>query len=216
MPADRRELPAAASNGFLSTVDLHGQLGKVNTGLEGQFHDRARDIEAIVKAKRQDRLVYTMLACRGVMPARETFAKAKRAARQALQIEPDLGEACASLAHVRLHDWDWIGLELDFQRAIELNPGHAIAYYWYAEYLMAMGRDDEAIARVKQSRQMDPLNSVLNSSVGMILYLARQFDQAKEEFDKALDIDPNHFLLHFRLGLVYQQQKRFQEAIEEM
>jgi TolB-like protein/Flp pilus assembly protein TadD len=158
----------------------------------------------------------TMLACRGMMPARETFAKAKRAARQALQIDPDLGEACASLAHVRLHDWDWIGLEQDFQRAIELNPGHAIAYYWYAEYLMATGRDDEAIARVKQSRQMDPVNSVLNSSVGMILYLARQFDQAKEEFDKALDIDPNHFLLHLRLGLVYVQQKRFHEAIGEM
>ncbi len=51
------------------------------------------------------------------------------AARKALQIEPDLGEAYASLAHVRLHDWDWVGLEQDFLRAIELNPGHAIAYY---------------------------------------------------------------------------------------
>ncbi|MEO8159340.1 MAG: tetratricopeptide repeat protein [Betaproteobacteria bacterium] len=159
---------------------------------------------------------YTMLACRGVMPARKTFDKAKRAARQALQIDPDLGEACASLAHVRLHDWDWIGLEQDFERAIELNPGHAIAHYWYAEYLMATGRDTESIARVKQSQQMDPLNSVLNGSAGMILYLARQFDQAKEELDRALEIDPNHFLLHFRLGLVYQQLKRFDEAIGEM
>ena len=157
-----------------------------------------------------------MLACRGVEPARETFDKAKRAARQALQIDPELGEAFASLAHVRLHDWDWIGLEQDFQRAIELSPGHAIAYYWYAEYLMAMGRRDESIVRVKQSRQMDPLNSVLNSSVAMILYLARQYDHARDELHTALEIDPSHYLLHFRLGLVYQQQKRFHEAIEEM
>ncbi|MHA6853459.1 tetratricopeptide repeat protein [Ralstonia pseudosolanacearum] len=159
---------------------------------------------------------YTMLACRGVSPARETFHKAKMAARKALQIEPDLGEAYASLAHVRLHDWDWVDLEQDFLRAIELNPGHAIAYYWYAEYLMMAGRAEDAIARVRQSRQMDPLNSVLNSSVAIILYLARRYDQAREELHKALEIDPNHFLLHFRLGLVYQQQKLFDDAIEEM
>ena len=159
---------------------------------------------------------YTMLACRGVSPARETFHKAKIAARKALQIEPDLGEAYASLAHVRLHDWDWVDLEQDFLRAIELNPGHAIAYYWYAEYLMMAGRAEEAIAKVRQSQQMDPLNSVLNSSVAMILYLARRYDQAREELRKALEIDPNHFTLHFRLGLVYQQQKLFHNAIEEM
>ncbi|WWQ29056.1 hypothetical protein RSgd_0254 [Ralstonia solanacearum] len=159
---------------------------------------------------------YTMLACRGVSPARETFHQAKMAARKALQIEPDLGEAYASLAHVRLHDWDWVDLERDFLRAIELNPGHAIAYYWYAEYLMMAGRAEDAIARVRQSQQMDPLNSVLNSSVAIILYLARRYDQAREELNKALEIDPNHFLLHFRLGLVYQQQKLFHDAIEEM
>jgi len=99
---------------------------------------------------------------------------------------------------------------------LELNPGHAIAYYWYAEYLMAVRRCEESIAKVKQAQQLDPVNSVLNASVGMILYLARRFDQALEELRKALEIDPNHFLLHFRLGLVYQQKGMLQEAIEEM
>jgi TolB-like protein/Tfp pilus assembly protein PilF len=159
---------------------------------------------------------YTMLVCRGVMPPRETFDKAKRAARRALQIDPELGEAYAALAHVRLHDWDWIGLDQDFRRAIELSPGYAIAYYWYAEYLMATGRQEEAISRVKQARQMDPVNSVLNSSVGMILYLARHYDRAREELLKGLEIDPGHFPLHLRLGLVYLEQQRFPQAIQEM
>ena len=159
---------------------------------------------------------YTMLACRGVAPPREAFDTAKRAARQALQIDPDLGEGYAALAHVRLHDWDWIGLDQEFQRALELSPGYAIAYYWYAEYLMATGRSEEAIARVRQSQQMDPVNAVLNSSVGMILYLARQYDQATDQFTRALEMDLSHFSLHFRLALVYQQQERFREAIGEM
>jgi TolB-like protein/Tfp pilus assembly protein PilF len=160
---------------------------------------------------------YVMLACRGVVPVAEAFHKAKAAARRALQIDHGLGEAYASLAHVRLHDWDWIGLEEDFQRALDLNSGHTIAHYWYAEYLMARGRSEESVTRVRYAQALDPINPVLNASVGMILYLARRSDEAVEELRKALEVDPGHFLLHFRLGLVYCQRRQMvQEAVHEM
>jgi len=158
---------------------------------------------------------YTMLACRGVMAATEALHKAKVAARHALEIDQELGEAYASLAHVRLHDWDWVGLEEDFKRALELNPGHAIAWYWYAEYLMAMGRADESIATARNAQQMDPVNPLLSASLGMILYLARRYDESIAELCRALEIDPSHFLLHFRLGLVYLQKGMLQ-AVDEM
>jgi TolB-like protein/Tfp pilus assembly protein PilF len=159
---------------------------------------------------------YVMLACRGVLPVRETFDKAKDAARKALAIDPELGEAHASLAHVRLHAWDWNGLDADFQRALELSPGHAIAHYWHAEYLMAMGRTDEAVAKVRTARDMDPLSAVLNSSLSMILYLARRFDEAAAVLRSALDVNPDHFLLHFRLGLISTQSSAEGDAVKEM
>jgi TolB-like protein len=133
---------------------------------------------------------HTMLACRGITPAVESFHKAKAAARQAVRIEPELGEGYASLAHVRLHDWDWVGLESDFQRSMELDPGYAIAHYWYAEYLMAMGRTAEALARVQHSWELDPLNSVINASVGMIHYLAHDYDGALVALRRGLEVDP--------------------------
>ena len=157
-----------------------------------------------------------MLACRGVLPAKETFQKARTAALKALEIDNALGEGYASLAHVRLHDWDWAGLDDDFQRALEINPAHAIAYYWYSEYLMAMGRSDESIAMVKTAHQMDPLSSLLSASLGMILYLARHYDESIEYLHKSLEMDADHFLLHFRLGLVYLQKEMGRQAIEEM
>ena len=83
---------------------------------------------------------YALLALRGVIPAREAFVRAKAASRKALEIDPALAEAYASLAHVRLHDWDWAGLDNEFKRALELNPGYAFAYHWYSEYLIAMGK----------------------------------------------------------------------------
>ena len=153
-----------------------------------------------------------------MLPVKETFQKARIAARKALEIDDALGEAYASLAHVRLHDWDWAGLDDDFWRALELSPGHAVAYYWYSEYLMAIGRPDESIAMVTTAHRMDPLSSVLSASLGMILYLARRYDECIECLRESLDLDldPDHFLLHLRLGLAYVQTKSGSEAIEEM
>jgi TolB-like protein/Flp pilus assembly protein TadD len=159
---------------------------------------------------------HTMLACRGIVPAAEAFHKAKTAARQGLRIEPELGESHASLAHVRLHDWDWVGLEEDFTRAIEFSPGYAVAHYWYAEYLMAMGRSEEAVARVTHGQQWDPINSVLCASVGMMHYLAHRYDDALAALRRGVELEASHYVLHLRLGLVYQQQGLAKEAIEAM
>lgn len=159
---------------------------------------------------------HTMLACRGITPVAESFHQAKAAARQAVRIEPELGEGYASLAHVRLHDWDWVGLENEFRRSIELDAGYAIAHYWYAEYLMAMGRTAAALARVRRSWELDPLNSVINASVGMIHYLAHDYDGALVALRRGLELDPTHYVSHLRVGLVCLQKNRPKEAIDAM
>ncbi len=159
---------------------------------------------------------YALLALRGLIPPKEGLPRAKAAAHKALEIDDSLAEAHASLAHVKLHDWDWPGLEEQFKRALELNPGHAIAYHWYSEYLMAMGRSDEAIERAKQAKEIDPLSSVISSTLALALYFARRYDQAIESLKQALELDPNHFALHFRLGLAYVLKGMNEEAIEAM
>jgi len=159
---------------------------------------------------------HTMLACRGMAPAAESFHKAKTAAREAIRMDPELGEGYASLAHVRLHDWDWVGLEREFRQAVELNPGYAIAHYWYAEYLMAMGRTDQAVARVQHAWELDPLNSVINASVGMIRYLAHDYDGALSALRRGLEVDPTHHVSHLRVGLACLQKGFVREGIGAM
>jgi TolB-like protein/Tfp pilus assembly protein PilF len=159
---------------------------------------------------------HTMLACRGMAAAVESFHKAKAAAREAIRMDPELGEGYASLAHVRLHDWDWVGLENEFEQAVELNPGYAIAHYWYAEYLMAMGRTEQAVARVQHAWGLDPLNSVINASVGMIRYLAHDYDGALAALRRGLEIDPTHHVSHLRVGLACLQKGLVREGIGAM
>jgi len=157
-----------------------------------------------------------MLACRGMVPAKETFRQSAQAARKAIELDPSQGDAHGSLAHVRLHDWDWVGLDEQFRRATELAPSLPLVYYWYGEFLMSQGKPEEAIASTARALRLDPLAPVVRSSYSMILYLARQYDRASEILVNAIETSPDHFLPHMRLGLVRIQQKQFPEAIQQM
>ena len=120
------------------------------------------------------------------------------------------------MAHVRLHEWDWAGLDQEFKRALELTPGNAMAYSWYSEYLTTMGRSDESIAVVKKAQEIDPVSPVISTTLPHAYYFARKFDPAMEYLRKSLDLDPHHFMLHLRLGQVYIAKQMHQQAIEEM
>ena len=94
---------------------------------------------------------YTLLGAAGYsMPPREAMPKAKAAAMKALEIDDTLAEAHTSLAFVKFRlDWDWAGAEGEFKRALELNPNYAAAHHWYAVFLSAMGRHEEAVAEIE-------------------------------------------------------------------
>src|SRR5207245_552309 len=60
------------------------------------------------------------------------------------------------------------------------------------------------------------LSSVISSIVAVALYFARRYDQAIEYLKKALELDPDHFALHFRLGLAYVLKRMHEEAVRAM
>jgi TolB-like protein/Tfp pilus assembly protein PilF len=152
----------------------------------------------------------------GAMPPHEAMPKAKAAALKALEIDDTLAEPHVSLAHQQYYyDRDWVAAEREYKRAIELNPKYPTAPHWYAVYLMASGRFDEALAQIRRAQELDPLSLPINMTLGWILLTARQNDQSVEQLRKTLEMDPNFVLTHHRLGLVYEQQGKYEEAIEE-
>ena len=66
-----------------------------------------------------------------------------------------------------------------------------MAHEWYAEYLAALGRHDEAVVEIKRAQQLDPLAVPVNRAVGWVLYFGRRYDQAIEELQKTLAMDPD-------------------------
>ena len=140
----------------------------------------------------------------GSTPPLEYLKKAKSMALKALEMDDSLAEAHTSLAYARwLADLDWATAEREFKRALELKLSYVPAHQWYAEYLAALGRHDEALAEIRRAQQLDPLAVPVNRAVGWVLYFARQYDQAIEELHKALAMDPD--FLGARLVLWWAQ-----------
>jgi eukaryotic-like serine/threonine-protein kinase len=159
---------------------------------------------------------YNILASYSALAPKEAFPKAKVAATRALELDGKLAEAHTSLAFVKFgYDWDWAGSEREFKQAIQLNPGYAFAHNFYAVILSALGRFDEAFARIKNARDLDPLSLPINTNLGWLLYLARRYDEAIQQYLKTIDLDDGFALAHRRLGQTYQQRQRYSEADAE-
>jgi DNA-binding winged helix-turn-helix (wHTH) protein/Tfp pilus assembly protein PilF len=142
--------------------------------------------------------------------------EAKRAATRALELDPKLGEAHASLGFSTfLYDWDFPEAERRFKRAIELKPNYAEAHHWYAIYLANMGRHEDAIHEAQRAQELDPLSLLMNQTAGNVLVCAREYDRAVEALRKTIDMDANFAAPHSTLGLVYVELGLYELAMAQ-
>ncbi|UCG88975.1 MAG: protein kinase [Gemmatimonadota bacterium] len=157
---------------------------------------------------------YSLLGWYRALAPGEAFPTAKAEAMRAVALDGRLADGHTSLAFVHMmHDWDWARAESEFRRAMELNPGHATTHHWYAEYLMAMGRQDEAIEHSQRALELDPLGLIIHVLLGMAYYLARRPEESIAECLKTLEMDPQFTPTFIWLGQAYLQLGRHEEAI---
>lgn len=125
---------------------------------------------------------YAVLGFYDHLPPHDAFPRAKAAARRALDLDDQLAQAHASLGYVALYyDWQWPVAERELARAIELNPNYSVGHQWLANYYVARGRFDEAVAAMRRAQETDPLSLIASAALGWIHYYRRDFDAAVEQ-----------------------------------
>jgi TolB-like protein/Flp pilus assembly protein TadD len=158
---------------------------------------------------------YAFLVITNVIPPREGWPKARDAAQKAVELDGDLSDGRLALAHFRMHMWDWKDSDLEFKKAIALDPSNAAAHRLYAAYLVSLGKHQEALEEITLARRLDPLSLTNNAEVVRTLYYARQYDQAVEQAGTTKLLDPEFPRTHFWLGRVYAQMGKYSDAIAE-
>lgn len=153
----------------------------------------------------------------GVMSSKESLSKAKAAAMKALELDDSLAEAHAALADALVQDYDWKAAEIEYRRALQLNPGSARVHYLYGlGFLSPLGRHAEAISEIQRARELDPLSLIINANLGVTFVLAREYDQAIQQCLGTLEMDPHFVPARGSLALAYQGKGMLEENIVEV
>jgi tetratricopeptide (TPR) repeat protein len=159
---------------------------------------------------------YVLLGWNSYLPPKQAFPKGMVAAITSLGLDMELAEARTSLAALLwLHDWRWEEAQTEFKHSLQLCPTYATANHWYAEYLMTMGRHGEAMARIKNGQESDPLSLIINVATGWQFYCARRYDEAIEQLRRTVELDPNYPVTYWILGLLFRKSNSYELAITE-
>ena len=159
-------------------------------------------------------MVHAQLAEMGVFDPASAYPRASEAVEQALRIDPDLDTAHCALGFLKaLHEYDWVGAEREFERALELNPSGADTYDLYGRVCAGIEQYDKAIALLERAAELDPLAHRVD--VTTTLLRAGRIDEAVERAEAALELD-QHERTRATLGWAYFLKGQREEGLAEL
>jgi adenylate cyclase len=130
------------------------------------------------------------------LPTAEWEATSRRHASRAIELDPALAEAHASLALILWDDYDFAAAERELNLAISLNPSYAWARMWHAAILGDWLRVEEALRELDVAEQLDPLSALLHAGRINLLSYLRRLDEAEADLEKLGKVENFGILYH--------------------
>jgi serine/threonine-protein kinase len=156
---------------------------------------------------------YNVLAQFGYISPKEGMDNARRAAEQALDIDPGLAEGHVSLAAIiEAYDWNWASAEHEYRRALELNPALPEAHLWYGMFLRDQGRLQEALPEIRRAAQLEPFSVFTAVNLAHAYMIAGNYSAAEEQARHAAGLAPDMVTAEVLLSNAYRAQSRTAEA----
>jgi TolB-like protein len=132
----------------------------------------------------------------------ESWARAEEWALRAIDLDPELAEAHASLGLVRALQGDRAGALSSLGRSIQLNPSYASALHGRANVLAEMGQLEPARVDAAGAAELDPRSAAIATDLGNILLWSGNPIGAGAEYQRALGLNFNYAPAHFGTALV--------------
>jgi TolB-like protein/Tfp pilus assembly protein PilF len=128
----------------------------------------------------------------------------EEAVKNALAIDSELGEAYVPLARIHSYYNRKDEAETAYQKAIELSPNYATAYYRYSIFLGIYPlRLQEQVALARKAAELDPRSSSLSLNLGQKYLNQGLYTLAEGQFQKVIELDPDFAPGYSRLAVLY-------------
>jgi len=127
-----------------------------------------------------------------ITPA-EGVPKARAAAERSLQLNPGLANGHTLLGQIHMdYDKDFAAAKREFDRALELNAEFSLVWHHLAMWNGQLGNLDAAFAAIRRARELEPTRPVFAMNYGLLLYMARRYDEAVEIEKRMLETNPKY------------------------
>jgi serine/threonine-protein kinase len=207
---------AAAEAAYLQGRQQLSQYGTESARRALEAFERATQLDPqYALAHAATARAYVALAAHADVSRPEGRASAVAAIQKALNIDDDLPEARAALADIKWnYDWDWLGAEAEYKRALDLNPSFTYARKRYAGLLTAARRLDEGVEEAVKAEALEPRSPEAMTEHGMILYYKRDYAAARDVLSRALELEPKRGGALAMMGRIEQAEGRFDAALD--
>lgn len=114
------------------------------------------------------------------------------------------------------YDWQWEEAERLLVDLTRRAPGRSAPYILYADFLLRVGRQREALKQNFRAIEISPINLATHSRLAATYYWTRQYHAAIRQVRGALRLDPEHPFNRHRLAEYLSITGRHEEALREM
>jgi adenylate cyclase len=149
-------------------------------------------------------------------PRAEWDARGRLLAARAVELDPNLAEAHASMAIVRWDDFDYPAAEQELRTALSLNPSYSLAHHWYDGILEEEGRADEALQEALLAEAADPLWGLNLFHLAMLLIWVGRPGEALSRIKKIGELEPTGPGYHFALVRYHLSKSDRDSTLREM
>jgi TolB-like protein/Tfp pilus assembly protein PilF len=161
---------------------------------------------------------YQLLGNWGFLQPKVAVEKGMEYAVKALELDDSLAEAHTSMAVSLANQmWDWKGAELEYKRALTLNPSYSSAHHWYGIHLLIpLRRWEEGIQEIRKAEKLDPFSSIIASNTGVALCYAGRYQEGLSQLRHVIEMDPNSSYAHANLGEFLVSSSHVEEGTAEI
>ena len=152
----------------------------------------------------------------GAGAIRALFDSAIVAARTAVRLDPELGEAHAALGFGLCCTGRWDAGLRECKQAVRLSPEYFLAHDWLAIPLSALGRFDEALAEMHRAKSLEPLSTVVHHHEAWVNVMAGRFADAARAASQALELDGNYSFGWWWLGIAQTELGQTEDAVRSL
>ena len=151
----------------------------------------------------------------GIIPTYEGCPITIKYLEKAFAIDNSVAEPHALMGSIELfYNWNWNAAEIEFKKALQLNPNSADSHYYTSIYLTMAKRHEEAIKEAELAVELDPLSGLYNLWNGAAHLYAHQNDKAIEILTNGIKMNPGNWAALYHLGHAYEAESMMEKAIE--